>query len=178
MPTANSAASIARVGNRTAIRVAICGLANVLAATHANPAPAGCIWQTQPTDRRPLTPCRNAGGEGGIRTRERRLAPTRFPVAPIRPLWHLSAGQKHSEPGRQPGASGRASIITRPGGMTRIRERQKCHDAAQSTAFRACRALRPNHPDARLVKLVRVNDLYDPAVAQGLKVAVRGIRLL
>ena len=32
------------------------------------------------------------GGEGGIRTREKRLASTRFPVAPVRPLRHLSNG--------------------------------------------------------------------------------------
>ena len=31
-----------------------------------------------------------SGGEGGIRTLERRVAPTRFPVAPVRPLRHLS----------------------------------------------------------------------------------------
>ena len=31
------------------------------------------------------------GGEGGIRTREELEAPTRFPVAPVRPLRHLSA---------------------------------------------------------------------------------------
>ena len=33
----------------------------------------------------------HAGGEGGIRTRERLAAPTRFPVVPVRPLRHLSA---------------------------------------------------------------------------------------
>ena len=30
------------------------------------------------------------GGEGGIRTREKLLTSTRFPVAPVRPLRHLS----------------------------------------------------------------------------------------
>jgi hypothetical protein len=32
-----------------------------------------------------------SGGEGGIRTRERLLTPTRFPGVPVRPLQHLSA---------------------------------------------------------------------------------------
>jgi hypothetical protein len=43
------------------------------------------------------------GGEGGIRTREAVLPPTRFPVALLRPLGHLSAplegsGQKARRP--------------------------------------------------------------------------------
>ena len=51
------------------------------------------------------------GGEGGIRTRERRLTPTRFPVAPVRPLRHLSSTARHSgpNPGRRPFGACRSS---------------------------------------------------------------------
>ena len=43
-----------------------------------------------------------SGGEGGIRTLERRLAPTRFPVAPVRPLRHLSEPEPKPIPGGHP----------------------------------------------------------------------------
>ena len=43
-----------------------------------------------------------SGGEGGIRTLERRLAPTRFPVAPVRPLRHLSQLEPKPIPGGRP----------------------------------------------------------------------------
>ena len=39
------------------------------------------------------------GGEGGIRTREKLLTSTRFPVAPVRPLRHLSKTVGQPGPG-------------------------------------------------------------------------------